>query len=145
MDRRTYLATAGSAALVGLAGCTAVAEVSEEVFGSEPYDIGMSRNEFLPDTYEATVGETVVWKNTSEADHTVTAVEATLPDGAAFFATGDYDDQETAEEAWHDHRGGRIGTRDRFEHTFEVAGTYEYVCVPHIYGGMTGRVIVTDD
>ncbi|MFP9059307.1 plastocyanin/azurin family copper-binding protein [Natrialbaceae archaeon A-chndr2] len=144
MNRRVYLAAVGSATLTGLAGCTALGDIGEAVLEPSEYDIGMSRNEFLPDEYEATVGETVVWKNTSEADHTITAVERSLPEGASYFSTGDYPDQETATEAWHNHRGGRLGTRDTFEHTFEVPGTYRYICEPHVKGGMVGTVIVTE-
>ncbi len=29
-------------------------------------------------------------------------------------------------------------------HTFEVAGAYDYVCEPHEFAGMTGRVVVGD-
>ncbi|MFP9193474.1 cupredoxin domain-containing protein [Natronosalvus vescus] len=144
MHRRAYLATAGSATLAALAGCTVVGDVGERVLGRTDYDIGMTRMEYLPFSYEATVGEPVVWKNTSEADHTITAIESMLPEGATYFATGDYDDQDTAEAAWHDHHGGRLGTRDTYEHTFEVPGTYGYICVPHVGGGMVGEVVVTD-
>lgn len=144
MNRRVYLATAGSATLAGLAGCTVVGDVGESLFGEEEYDIGMTRMDFLPEEYEATVGDTVVWMNTSEADHTVTATETSLPDGAAYFASGGYEDEWSAREAWHDHHGGRIGTRDTFEHTFETPGIYHYICVPHVYGGMVGRVVVTE-
>ena len=144
MNRRVYLAAAGSAAVATVAGCTAVGEVGEDLFGDPEYDIGMSRNEFLPDDFEATVGDTVVWMNTSEADHTVTAIESSVPEGADYFATGDYEDQQRAEAAWHDHHGGRLGTRDTFEHTFVLPGTYDYICVPHVRGGMVGRVIVSE-
>ena len=144
MNRRVYLATAGSVAATALAGCTALADIGEDVFGGEEYDIGMSRNEFLPDTYEATVGETVVWKNTSEADHTVTARESSLPEGAEYFASGGYEDETTAIEAWHEYRGGGLTTRETYEHTFEVPGTYIYICEPHVVGGMVGEVVVSE-
>ncbi|WP_312909316.1 cupredoxin domain-containing protein [Natronosalvus caseinilyticus] len=144
MHRRVYLATAGSAALAGLAGCTVVGDVGEQVFGEPEYDIGMTRNEFLPAEYETTVGEPVVWKNTSESIHTITAIEGRLPDEAEYFATGGYDDQESAEDAWHDNHGGAIGIRETYEYTFEVPGTYHYICVPHVGGGMVGRVVVTE-
>ncbi|MFP8956180.1 plastocyanin/azurin family copper-binding protein [Natrialbaceae archaeon A-CW3] len=145
MHRRAYLATAGSATLAALAGCTVVGDVGERVFGRADYDIGMSRMEFLPNSYESTVGDTVVWKNTSEADHTVTAYPNSLfEEGAEYFATGGYEDFETAYEEWWSDRGGRLGTRDTFEHTFTVPGTYGYVCLPHEPGGMVGTVVVTE-
>ena len=144
MDRRRYLVTLASAATVGLAGCTALADVSDEFLGGDEYDIGMSRNEFLPDEYEISVGDTVTWKNTSGADHTVTALEGSLPDDAAYFATGGYEDETTARDAWHAERGGRLGTRETYSHTFEVTGTYDYICEPHIYADMAGTIIVTE-
>ena len=145
MHRRAYLAAVGTAASAGLAGCLSVLSTAEDdPCAGDDCHIGMSRNEFLPAEYEVAVGETVVWKNTSGADHTITAAENSLPDGAAYFATGGYEDEETAREAWHDERGGRLGTRETFEHTFEVPGTYHYVCIPHERGGMVGTVVVTE-
>ena len=147
MHRRVYLAAVGTAASASLAGCSSVLSVFDDDDGpcaGEECDIGMSRNEFLPDEHEVAVGDTVVWKNTSEADHTVTAVERSLPEGADYFATGDYEDEETAIDAWHESRGGRLGTRDTYEHTFDVPGTYAYICEPHVKGGMIGEVVVVE-
>ncbi|ARS88603.1 cupredoxin domain-containing protein [Natrarchaeobaculum aegyptiacum] len=150
MHRRVYLAAVGSATAAGLAGCTSVLDSSSSGNGDDRFchgdecDIGMSRMEFLPETYEVTVGETVVWKNTSAADHTVTAREETLPEGAEYFASGGYEDEETAIDAWHQSRGGRIGPRETYEHTFEVPGEYVYICEPHVHGGMVGTIVVTE-
>lgn len=144
MNRRVYLAAVGSAASAGLAGCSAVSSAFSEDDGCDGCDIGMTRNAFTPDEYEVTVGETVVWKNTSDADHTVTASENSLPDGADYFATGGFEDEATAVDAWHEERGGRLGIRETFEHTFEVAGTYRYFCEPHINAGMAGRIVVSE-
>ncbi len=145
MNRRTLLAALGTATTATVAGCSSALSLSDtDPCDGDDCDIGMTRNEFVPESYEVRVGETVVWKNTSGADHTVTAFENDIPDEAAYFATGDYDDEETAVDAWHDYRGGRLGTRDTFEHTFEVAGRYGYFCEPHIPGGMVGEVIVVE-
>ncbi|MFP8953534.1 plastocyanin/azurin family copper-binding protein [Natrialbaceae archaeon A-arb3/5] len=145
MNRRAYLAAVGTTASVGLAGCTTALSIfDDEPCSGDDCDIGMTRNEFVPVEYEATVGETVVWMNTSDADHTITASESSLPEGAEYFATGGYDDEETAIEAWHEYRGGRLETRETYEHTFEIPGTYVYICEPHVGAGMTGSVIVTE-
>ncbi|SFB92352.1 Plastocyanin [Halobiforma haloterrestris] len=146
MNRRVYLAAVGTAATSGLAGCTsALGILEDEGCDGEACDIGMTRNAFVPEEYEVGVGDTVVWKNTSGADHTVTAREGTLPDGAEYFSTGDFEDEDAAYDAWFDDRGGRLGTRQTFEHTFTVPGEYTYVCIPHERAGMVGTIVVTDD
>ncbi|OLZ41463.1 halocyanin [Natrinema saccharevitans] len=145
MNRRAYLATVGTASAVGLAGCSSALSVfDDDACTGEDCHIGMTRTEFRPDSYEVSVGETVVWKNTSEADHTVTAIESSIPDGADYFATGGFEDQGTAYEAWHNDRGGRLSSRETFEHTFEVPGTYDYVCIPHERAEMVGEIVVTE-
>jgi plastocyanin len=80
---------------------------------------------FDPAELRVEVGATVLWRWDS-GGHTVT-VES-QPDGADWRATG----QET-------HESGHTHT-----HTFEVAGTHEYVCLPHESAGMVGSVTVGD-
>ena len=148
MRRRSYLAGITGTGLVTVAGCTTVGDLGDRFFGAE-YDIGMSRNAFDPADYTTSVGETVVWKNTSEATHTVTAFESAIPEGADYFASGDYEDEETAREAWWDNFGGGFDTRETYEHTFDVPGNYSYFCVPHEIDGhgnarMIGLVRVTE-
>lgn len=111
------------AGAVGAAASDAVAAV----------EVGMSnRLLFTPDTVRIRVGETVLWRNTSVLPHTVTAdptkvanaQNVILPAGAAAFDSGNMDPDAT------------------FSHTFTVAGTYRYVCVPHELANMIGVVIV---
>jgi len=87
---------------------------------------------FDPDPVRVRAGQTVVWRNTSQLVHTVTADPARtarpgnvrLPDGAAAFHSGDM----------------RPG--DVYRRTFTVPGKYAYICVPHELAGMVGRIIV---
>lgn len=134
-SRREFLAAAGTTATAGLAGCLGL-------FESDAYDIGMTAIAFQPETVTVSVGSTVVWKNTSSRAHTVTAYEGSLPDGAAFFATGGYDSETAAREAWDDDGEGVITTNETFEHTFEVPGDYRYVCLPHETSAMVGTIEV---
>ncbi|MFB1063124.1 plastocyanin/azurin family copper-binding protein [Natrinema sp. H-ect4] len=144
MHRRAYLAAVGTAASTGLAGCSSALSVLEDdPCTGDDCHIGMNRTEFLPVEYEVSVGDTVIWKNTSEADHTVTAYETLIPDDAEYFASGGYESQAAAYDAWDD-RGGRLGTRETFEHTFEIPGTYEYFCIPHEGAEMTGEIVVSE-
>jgi len=102
--------------------------------GDEPaVVVGMTNQmDYTPDTVRVQVGETVRWKNDSAVMHTVTADpdeaikdgSVMLPDGASTFNSGNMTPEQT------------------FEHTFEVAGTYRYFCIPHEAVGMVGTVIV---
>lgn len=87
---------------------------------------------YLPSKVTIKVGQTVEWTNNAKTLHSVTANPATvqnpkdviLPKGAKPFDSGFMPPGAT------------------FEHTFTVAGTYQYVCVPHEKDGMKGTVIV---
>lgn len=138
MKRRAFLAAVGGGSLARLAGCTAIASLSEG------HDIGMSAHEFLPDEYTVEVGDTVVWENTGSRAHTVTAYDGGQPEGATFFSTGEFESETAARTAWYDDRAGSIYTGDRFEHTFEVLGEHDYYCIPHERGGMVGRIVVEE-
>ncbi|HKK45001.1 MAG TPA: plastocyanin/azurin family copper-binding protein [Balneolaceae bacterium] len=89
---------------------------------------------FNPDTVRIKVGETVRWHNTSDLVHSVTGDpskatikgSAQLPEGAKPFNSGMMDPKAT------------------FTHTFTVAGTYKYFCIPHEGVKMYGWVIVKE-
>ena len=141
MYRRRFLRRAGAAgsaaAAVALAGCAGV--------GGEPdFDVGMLATAYQPREITVSVGDTVVWENTSARAHTVTATAGGIPDEAEFFASGGFDDYASAEAAWNADFGGILESGDGFEHTFTVPGAYEYVCIPHREGGMFGTVIVEE-
>ena len=92
------------------------------------------RQEFIPFFVTIQQGETVEWRNISQLHHTVTADpdEVTLtnnvilPEGAEPF------------------RSHTIQPGETYRHTFEVPGTYQYVCLPHEPANMIGRVIVEE-
>ncbi|MFB6128424.1 MAG: plastocyanin/azurin family copper-binding protein [Halorhabdus sp.] len=135
VDRRTFLASAGGLA-AGLAGCLGSGAASNE------HDIGMSSSDFLPAEYHVEPGTTVVWKNTSTRAHTVTAYENILPEGAEYFASGGYESEKRARDAWYGSGGGAIYPGGTFTHTFDQPGRYPYVCIPHESSNMTGTIIV---
>ena len=88
---------------------------------------------FTPDTVRMRVGQTVVWRNSSDIMHTVTADPARaalaasvrLPEGAAPFDSGPMEPGAS------------------FSHRFDVAGEYRYFCLPHERAAMVGVVIVS--
>jgi plastocyanin len=138
MDRRTYLGTVGTASLSALAGCASISS------GSQEFDVGMTAVAFEPTTVTVSVGEAVVWHNTSSRAHTVTAYEDGLPDGASFFASGEFESEQAARDAFYADFGGAIASDQSYRHTFEVPGTYPYFCIPHEQGGMVGKVVVEE-
>ncbi|MDX1567550.1 MAG: plastocyanin/azurin family copper-binding protein [Longimicrobiales bacterium] len=73
-------------------------------------------NFFSPTTLEVNVGETVTWDNVGANDHTVT------PDGHMEWT------------------GTTLSPGETFQHTFNTAGTYDYVCT--IHAGMDGTITV---
>lgn len=137
MERRRFLAAVGTATSASLAGCGGATGRGDD------YDVGMTAAAFRPYELTVSVGEEVVWENTSTRGHTVTAYADGIPDDAEYFASGGYDSEEAAREAWFD-RDGALASGDTYRHTFEVPGRYEYFCVPHEQAGMTGVVVVEE-
>jgi plastocyanin len=104
-----------------------------DAVGGDTVTINMNNQmQFLPASLRVREGQTVIWRNTSDILHTVTAdpdraarrEHVQLPAGAAPFDSGD------------------IAPGGRFSHTFTVIGEYAYVCLPHEMAGMVGRIIV---
>lgn len=90
---------------------------------------------FDPENVELSVGDTVAWEFES-AGHNVSGVpkdseEVSIPDGATPFSSYDGDPYAVVEEG------------KTYEHTFETAGEYTYVCIPHVSSGMIGTITVS--
>jgi len=136
MKRRAFLAGTG-VALGSLAGCVRTQGSTDQ------WDVTTTDSKFRPARYEASVGETVVWHNTSQRSHTVTAYQDRIPDGATYFASGGFDSEQAARDGWKRGLEGAIHPGESFEHTFETPGTYRYFCIPHEVMGMVGSVVVT--
>lgn len=87
---------------------------------------------FVPAKLAIEAGDSVVFRNTSSGTHTVTAdpklvanpVNVALPAGAKAF------------------HSGRLAPGAEFTHDFTVAGTYQYLCLPHERMGMFGTIVV---
>lgn len=90
-------------------------------------------NKFDPASVSIAKGGTVTWKNGSSTQHTSTddpskaanKADAGLPSGA---------------QPWD---SGMLNPGQSFSHTFDVAGTYKYFCIPHESVGMLGTITVT--
>lgn len=129
---------AAAVGAVATAGCVELPALTPE------FDVGMSANAFQPETISVAAGESVIWYNDGSRSHTVTAYAEALPAEATFFASGDFDDERTARDAWNREGGGNIAPGQRYSHTFQVPGRHPYFCVPHESDGMVGDVVVTD-
>lgn len=137
MRRRTFLATTAGAA-AALAGCGMVG-------GSGDADVEMARNAYVPETFEATVGEPVVWANEGSRGHTVTAYGDGLPDGAGYWASGGFESEAAARRGFWERGGeGTVRSGETWSYTFETPGTHVYFCIPHEGGGMVGNVVVSE-
>ena len=145
--RRTILRSLGLATVgVSLAGCSGDGGDGGSGGGGQP-SVDMTDNlVFDPDEITVSVGDTVVWENVGSVGHSVTAYEDDIPDDADYFASGGFDSEEAARDSYRvgDPESGDIAGGDSYEHTFEVAGTYEYFCIPHESAGMTGTVEVEE-
>lgn len=94
---------------------------------------------FVPDTFEVAVGETVTWENVGSVEHSVTAYENDIPKEVTYFASGGFDSESAARDAYPD---GSIAGEETYEYTFDTAGEYQYFCIPHEQAGMKGTITV---
>lgn len=140
MERRTFLVTAGSALTVGVAGCL---DAGADPTGEN--EVGMTIDSFRPDELTVEAGTTVEFINTSSHAHTVTAFQDAYPERAKYWASGGFDSEQGAIEAWENDGGGALFQGESYERTFDVPGVYQYYCVPHIEADMVGEVVVEED
>ena len=94
---------------------------------------------FEPETITVDAGQTVTFTNVSDESHTVTAYADELPEGADYFASGGFSDEESARGSLSE---GLLKAGDEFEVTLNEAGTYSYFCIPHEASGMKGKIVV---
>ena len=144
MDRRSALAAIATGSVGAVAGCTSV-------LGADPeYDVGMRASAFVPGQLSVAVGTTVVWYNNSSRGHTVTAYDAGIPEEAAYFASGGFQNETAARDAfwgWQNDQAaaedsGLLTAGESYSHTVETPGEHKYVCLAHEQGGMIGTIVV---
>lgn len=141
MHRRTFLAVTGAGATAALAGCLAS---GTETTGDEIVE--MTMDSFRPDELTVPPETTVEFVNTSSHGHTVTATS--LPeeaDDSEYFASGEFESNEVAQESWEQNNGGILTPGESYENEFITPGQYDYICIPHIRVGMRGVINVDPD
>lgn len=138
MQRRAFLAAVGTGTLASLAGCSLAG-------GGTQGDVGMVKNAYRPARIEVAVGDTVTWVNNGSRGHSITAYEDSLPEGATYWASGDFEAESAARQAFANAEPwGNVPPGESWSHTFETAGEHPYFCIPHERAGMVGTVVVTE-
>ncbi|PSP80448.1 plastocyanin [Halobacteriales archaeon QS_1_68_20] len=141
-SRREFVSRVGALGVIGaLAGCTGGDGDDDENGNSGDGDTVVAGPGgdlvFDPDSITVSVGDTVTWEFDSP-NHNVSANpdhadQVEIPDGADPFASYDGDNKFAT-----------VSEGETYEHTFETAGTYTYVCIPHAGAGMVGEVVVEE-
>lgn len=120
--RKFFLAALSCCAMLVASHTNAVAE---EHIVRVVTDYENLRMAFEPQFITIKPGDTVTWVNELDESHNV----MTYPDGYPKGAQGFSSPYLT-----------KAG--ERWSHRFSMSGTYEYHCVPHMFMGMRGRVVV---
>jgi plastocyanin len=94
---------------------------------------------FDPETITVPAGAAITFSNDSGEAHTVTAYEDDIPDGADYFSSGDFADEEEARSNLSE---SLLVPGDAYEVTLDEPGTYRYFCIPHEEQGMVGAIVV---
>lgn len=81
---------------------------------------------FEPKRIVVQPGDTVTWVNEASEDHDIVSYPDGYPKGAKPLSSPFLKKKN-----------------ERWSHTFEIKGTYEYHCIPHLPMGMHGVVIVS--
>lgn len=114
MRRRLFTTFIALTAAVGLVACEGSGGGIADEDAVATTEVSVVDNRFEPGVIEVSPGDTVTWTWEGSAPHDV--------DGESFQS--------------------EVQTSGTFEHTFDEAGEYEYIC--NIHSGMTGMVIVSD-
>ncbi|GGN09833.1 plastocyanin/azurin family copper-binding protein [Halarchaeum nitratireducens] len=131
MDRRAYLASAGTVVTSALAGCG----------GSGGGGTAESTTSLPPDTVQCDLVDYAFRPGT---DETLTIDTGTTV--RFVWQTGNHNivvEEKPAESDW-DGVTEIYGQGHTYEHEFTVPGSYHVVCEPHVNMGMVGDILVTE-
>jgi plastocyanin len=155
VSRRGFLrATAGAAGVASASGAAAAAEEEEggegNTGGGETHTVEMTDGlAFEPDSLTVAPGDEVVFENVGEQGHSVTAYEDSIPEGADYWASGGFDSEQAARDAYSaagtTADTGNVPGGESWSYTFETEGVHEYFCIPHEAGQMVGEIEVSAD
>jgi plastocyanin len=169
-SRRQFLGATATLAVVGLAGCggdgdgatdtptdTEADTETETETGTEAgtatpqsYTVDMTNGlAYDPDSLTVAPGDTVVFENVGSVGHSVSAYEEDIPDGAEYWASGGFESEQAARDAYSATGSiaetGNVPGGESWSHTFETEGTHQYFCIPHEGAGMVGSIEVVSE
>src|SRR5690348_8651598 len=130
MTIRIRTAHAAIIAAFALAACSETGPAYGPPTANTSATVTMTGLRFYPETTHVKVGDTVEWRNQSSFTHSVNANPQRFPDDVSIPAGAAPFDS------------GRLPPGAVYRHTFNVPGTYKYVCLPHVDFGMAGTVVV---
>ena len=110
--------------LWGMAAVALVCVAASALPLADEHKVDITDTGFVPMKVDVKVGETVLWKNTTEKEHSVTADDK---------SGGNADDKPLFDS-------GPIKPGAVYQHTFDQAGTIGYHCSSH--KEMKGSVVV---
>jgi plastocyanin len=156
VSRRGFLrATAGAAGVAGASGSAVAASEGEGGedgggTGGTTHTVDMTDGlAFDSDSLTVAPGDTVVFENVGSVGHSVTAYAENIPEGASYWASGGFESEDAARDAYSASGGisdtGNVPGGESWSHTFETEGVHEYFCIPHEGAGMVGQIEVTPD
>lgn len=154
LSRRSFLRVGTASAAATTAAGTAAAQEGTEngtatstsggSGGGTTHTVDMT-DSLVFDPAEITIaaGDTIVWENVGTVGHSVTAYEEQIPGEADYFASGGFDSEQPARDAYPEQ--GDIPGGESYQHTFGTTGMYEYMCIPHESVGMLGTIEVVEE
>jgi len=141
MLRRHFIQFAtGSLALLSTSSVAIAAEDSPST--PQTHIVAMTDDMIYdPEVITIAPGDTVRWLNIGKMGHSISAYENELPEGAPYWASGDFPSESEARSKY---PIGDIPGGDSYSYTFELEGEYGYFCIPHETIQMIGKVVVRE-
>merc|ERR1739845_265276 len=121
-SRRNALGRAASAAAAMIGAPTLVSAAANVNMGDD------GKLVFAPSDVTICKGDTITWTIVSGAPHNIIFKEDDCPEG--------FDAEGASQETLMKKAG------DTYSYTFDIAGSYKYVCAPHAGVGMRGAITV---
>ncbi len=143
LSRRQLVRSTVGVATAGAVGRAEAQETADDA--GRRHTVAMT-DQLVFDPADLTIapGDVIVWENVGQVGHSVTAYADDIPTEADYFASGGFDSEAAARDAYVAGRPetGDVGEDGTYERRFETEGSYDYFCIPHEAAGMVASVEV---